>query len=405
MPDLSAADARRLVLGAQGLGGPRTGGTLASVRKLANRLGAFQIDSVNVLVRAHFMPAFSRLGPYPMDVLDTLAYRKRDLFEYWGHAACYLPMPLFPLFRWRMDTRHEARFWGERTDDVRRFMEAVYAYVAEHGPIGAGAIDLGNKRRGKWWGWSDAKVAVEALFRSGRVAVSGRRNFERLYDLTERVIPPDVLAVPSPDADESQKQLLVIAAKAHGIGTAKDIAGYFHIDNWWDRAGIEGKRAGAALPRFIKELEEEGRLKRVSVEGWDKPAYVVPGVRVPKEIHARALLSPFDPVMWERKPTQRIFGFDYKIEIYVPEPKRVYGYYCLPFLLGDRFVARVDLKADRKTSTLLVPGAFGEAGIDRKHVAAELADELRLMAGWLGLETVVAGPKGDLAKPLKAALR
>ncbi len=376
------------------------------MRKLAARLHAFQIDSVNVLVRAHYMPAFSRLGPYPMKALDALAYEKRELFEYWGHAACWLSMQHYPLFRWRMEMAHSPEFWGGRSPRVRTFVEAVYEEVATHGPMGAGKISIGGKGTGNWWGWSDGKRAIEALFRMGRVAVAGRKNFERLYDITERVIPAEMLAAPVPPIDEAKKQLLVLATKAHGIGTAADIAGYFQLENWWDRPRVSnGKREKSQLPRFVQELVDEGRLLVGTVEGWDKPAYTVPGAKVPRPVNARALVSPFDPLMWERKPTQRIFGFDYKIEIYVPAPKRVYGYYCLPFLLGDRFVARVDLKADRKGSTLLVQGAFAEPGVDVKHVGAELADELRMMADWLSLDRVVVAEKGDLAKPLARELR
>lgn len=409
MRDISASQARGIHLHAQGLGAPRTGGSIASLRRLGSRLNAFQIDSVNVLVRAQYMPAFSRLGAYPMEALDTLAYEKRELFEYWGHAACFLPMDLYPLFRWRMELARSPEFWGGRSKDVRRFVEAVYDEVAANGPIGAGAISIGKKGSGGWWGWSDAKRAVEALFRTGRLAVARRRNFERLYDITERVIPPAVLDAPAPAMDDAKKDLLVLAAKALGVGADTDIAGYFHLENWWDRPPVkDGRRHRSQLPRLISELVADGRLVEVSVEGWDRPGYVVPGTKTPKAVHVRALLSPFDPVMWERRPTQRLFGFDYKIEIYVPAPKRVYGYYCLPFLLGDRFVARVDLKADRKSGTLLVPGAHAEAGEDLNHiapeVAEELAEELRLVAGWLSLDDVVVGERGDLASPLSRAL-
>jgi uncharacterized protein YcaQ len=401
LPEFSAAEARLLALGAQGFGGPRNGGSLASLRKLSQRLNAFQIDSVNVLVRAHYMPAFSRLGPYPMKALTTLAYDKRELFEYWGHAACFLPMAYYPTWRWRMEGRLAEEYAGSN----KKPLDTVYAHIRDNGPTGAGAIEIGSKGTGNWWGWSHAKAAAEALFRMGRVAVARRKNFERIYDITERVIPPEVLATPAPSADEGKKQLLVLAAKSHGIGTATDIAGYFHIENWWDRAQTQPGKRKSHLPRLIAELVEEGRLLPASVEGWDKPAYVVPKTRVPKPIHARALLSPFDPLMWERKPTQRLFGFDYKIEIYVPAPKRIYGYYCLPFLLGDTFVGRVDLKADRKNSTLLVPGAFSEPGTNAKLVATELADELKLMASWLELDKIAIGTNGDLAKPLARALR
>lgn len=401
MADLSAAEARRLVLGAQGFGGPRTGASAAKIRRLADRIGAFQIDSVNVLVRAHLMPAFSRLGPYPLATLDSLAYERRALFEYWGHAACYLPISSYPSFRWRMEAGDR---WGGRSKLEKRFIEDVYEEVAAKGPLGAGAISLGRKGSGNWWGWSDAKRAVEVLFRMGRVSVAQRNNFERLYDVTERVIPPAVLAAPAPDADEGRKKLLVRAAEASGIGTASDIAGYFHVETWWDRANAGGGRRKSELPRLVRELVEEGRLIETSVEGWKETAYTAPRARVPREIRARALVSPFDPVMWERKPVQRVFGFDYKIEIYVPQPKRVYGYYCLPFLLGDRFVARVDLKADRKASTLRVPGAFAEPGVDTKEVASELADELRLMASWLELEALDVGSRGNIARPLAREL-
>ena len=350
------------------------------------------------------MPAYSRLGPYPMAALDRLAYDKRELFEFWGHAACLLPMSLYPTFRWRMDAAAASRWWGGVSPMVRSYVERVYQEVAEKGPIGAGALPNAGKSTGNWWGWSDGKRAIEMLFRMGRVAVAGRRNFERLYDVPERVIPREMLDAPVPAPDDAKKQLLVIAATALGVGTARDIAGYFHIETWWDRSG-EGGRRRSELPRLVRELVDEDRLVPASVEGWKEAAYVVPKTVIPKDVEARALVSPFDPLMWERKPTQRLFGFDYKIEIYVPAPKRIYGYYVLPFLLGDRFAARVDLKADRKTRTLLVPGVFVEPGHNPKHVASELADELRLMASWLELDGVEVGSHGDLTGPLKKALR
>lgn len=404
MADLSIAEARRLVLGAQGFGGPRTKGTRAQVSKLARRLHAYQIDSVNVLVRAHYMPAFSRLGPYPMESIEHLAYTKRDLFEFWAHAACYIPIELYPLFRFRMEGMASADWYAGASKQVRTYIETVYNHVAEHGPVLASEVPQAGKSTGNWWGWSNGKRAIETLFRIGRVAVAGRRNFARLYDIRERVIPKEHLDAPAPDPEESRKRLLVLATKAHGVGTAKDIAGYFHIAGWYDRSAVDGKRPKNALKRLMGELVEEGSLEQINVEGWAEAAYIVPGTKVPRPIHARALCSPFDPLLWNRYPTSRVFGFDYQIEIYVPEPKRIYGYYCLPFLLGDHFVGRVDLKADRKAKTLLVQGAFPEAGVDKKHVAAELAEELRLMAKWLELDMIAVVPKGDLARPLKKAL-
>ena len=404
MAELSAEQARRLQLSAQGFGGPRSGGSAAKLKTLAARLGAYQIDSVNVLVRAHYMPAFSRLGPYEMDHIEKLAYSKREFFEYFAHAACYVPMSMHPLYRWRMEIAAGSDWYGGATKQVRSYIESVHDFVAANGPVAASELPKAGKSTGNWWGWSDGKRAIETLFRVGRVAVSGRQNFKRLYDIPERVIPKEVLRAPTPDPDEARKQLLVHSAKALGVGTVSCIAGYFYIESWWDRPHVKGKKRKSELKRLFAELIEEGRLVPAEVEGWTEPAYVVPRTKVPKDMHARALVSPFDPIMWNRVPTSRVFGFDYQIEIYVPAPKRIYGYYCLPFLLGDRFVGRVDLKADRKASTLLVPGAFAEAGRATKKVATELADELRLMASWLGLERIEVGERGELARPLARAL-
>jgi uncharacterized protein YcaQ len=403
--NVSADEARRLALAAQGFGGPRTGATPAKILKLANRLGAIQIDSVNVLVRAHHMPAFSRLGPYPLTALDDLAYAKRQLFEYFAHAACYIPVSLYPLFRWRMDASHEADWYGGASKQVRTYIDSVYRFVAENGPVSAGELPQAGKSTGNWWGWSDGKRAIETLFRLGRVTVAGRRNFTRLYDIPERVIPREILERPAPSPDEARKELLVLAAKALGVGALSDIASYFYIESWWDRPAVKGKRRRPEIKRLIDELVDEGRLVPAAVEGWLEPGYVVPRTRVPTSIDASALVSPFDPIMWNRIPTQRVFGFAYQIEIYVPEAKRKYGYYVLPFLMGDRFVARVDLKADRKQKVLMVPAAHLEPRTDAKRVAAELAGELRRLAEWLGLERIEVGGRGDLAQPLARAVR
>lgn len=405
--EFSAADARRVALAAQGFGVARPARPgIAHVRRLADRLNAFQIDSVNVLVRAHYMPAFSRLGPYPMKSIDSLAYDKRHFFEYWGHAACYMPMSLYPYFRWRMDAQSNADYWAKAPARAKRYVEEVYADVAERGPLTASEVKGAGKAKGNWWGWSDGKRAIETLFRLGRVAIAGRRRFERLYDVRERVIPRSALDAPVPSPDDAKKHLLVAAATARGVGTARGISDYFYIDNWWDRQQVNGKRRRTEVPRLISELVEEGRLVRASVEGWKQPAYVVPKVKAPRSLHTRAIVSPFDPLMWERRWTFEVFGFFYQIEIYVPAPKRAYGYYVLPFLLGDRFVARVDLKADRKRSVLVVPGVFKEPDVvDGKHVAAELGAELRTVADWLELESIEVGTKGDLAAPLERAVK
>jgi uncharacterized protein YcaQ len=404
LSDLSSAEARRLALSALGFGArkPARAGA-AHVRATATRLSAIQIDSVNVLVRAHYLPTFSRYGAYPMEALDDLAHGKREVFEYWGHAACFLPMDLYPFMRWRMNGQVEA--WAGLDPKRKDFIEAVYREVADRGPMSAGEISFGGKSTGPWWGWSDGKQAMEFLFRQGRVAVAGRRHFERLYDVSERVVPAAVLQATAVGERDAKKELLVRAARAMGVGTAKDIAQYFHVDAWWDRLSVNGRRPPAKTQSLFDELAEDGRLELARVEAWKQPAYVIPGVKIPKSVDARAIVSPFDPLMWERKWTKAVFDFEYQIEIYVPAPKRIHGYYVLPFLMGDRFAGRVDLKADRKMSTLIVHAAYVEQGFNAGDVASALADELRSVAAWLSLESFTVGRKGNLATPLKRALR
>jgi uncharacterized protein YcaQ len=402
--ELSASEARRLALASLGFGAkkPARAG-IAHVRATAARLSAIQIDSVNILARAHYLPTFSRYGPYPMSALDTIAHGRRELFEYWGHAACFLPIDLYPLMRWRMENQRTG--WAGLSAKQKRFTETVYTEVPEHGPMSAGQLSIGGKSTGPWWGWSKGKHAIEMLFRQGRVAVAGRRNFERLYDIPERVIPEAVLHAHAIAPEDAKKALIIRAARAMGVGTARDIAQYFHIDAWWDRLSVNGRRRPAKTSVLFDELVEDGRLERVRVEGWKAHAFIAADARIPRSIDVRAIVSPFDPVLWERRWTKAVFEFDYQIEIYVPGPKRIYGYYVLPFLLGDRFAARVDLKAERKTSTMIVNAAYVESGLDTKRVAVQVADELRSMARWLSLESFVVHPKGNLAAPLKGALR
>ena len=401
---LSLVEARRLALSSLGFGAkkPTRAGT-SHVRATAARLSAIQIDSVNILARAHYLPTFSRYGAYRMSALDDLAHRKRELFEYWGHAACFLPIELYPFMRWRMNGQIEA--WAGIHKKRSAFIETVYREVAERGPMSAGEISIGGKSTGSWWGWSKGKRAIELLFSQGRVAVAGRRNFERLYDLSERVIPRAVLeAKPVADRD-AKKELLIRATRAMGVGTAKDIAQYFQVDAWWDRSSVNGRRPPAKTHLLFDELAEDGRLERVRVEGWKQPAYVVPGANIPRSIDVRAIVSPFDPVLWQRQWTNAVFDFAYQIEIYVPAPKRLYGYYVLPFLMGDRFAARVDLKAERKASTLIVHAAHIEERHNTDAVAEALAGELRSMAAWLSLESLTVGPKGNLTRALRSALK
>lgn len=404
LTDLSLAEARRLALSSLGFGArkPSRAGT-SHVRATAARLGAIQIDSVNVLARAHYLPTFSRYGAYRMSALDDLAHRKRELFEYWGHAACFLPIELYPFMRWRMKGQVEA--WAGIDSNRSAFIENVYREVTDRGPMSAGEISNGGKSTGSWWGWSEGKRAIEVLFSQGRVAVAGRRNFERLYDLTERVIPKTVLEAKAVDDRDAKKELLVRATRAMGVGTAKHIAQYFHVDAWWDRSSVNGRRPPAKTHLLFDELAEDGRLERVRVEGWKQPAFVMPGAKIRRSIDARAIVSPFDPVLWERQWTHAVFDFAYQIEIYVPGPKRLYGYYVLPFLMGDRFAARVDLKAERKSATLIVHAAHVEERHNADAVAEALASELRSMAAWLSLESLTVGPKGNLTRALRSALK
>ncbi|MGH9408459.1 MAG: winged helix-turn-helix domain-containing protein [Vicinamibacterales bacterium] len=400
---LSLAEARRLALASLGFAErkPARAG-VAHVRATAARLGAIQIDSVNVLARAHYLPTFSRYGAYPTSALDDLAHGRRELFEYWGHAACFLPIELYPLLRWRMDGQAER--WSALPRKQKDFIESVYRQVAERGPLAAGELANAGKSRGPWWGWSDGKRAIEFLFRQGRLAIAGRRHFERLYDLPERVLPKTICETAAIEPREAKKALLVRAARAMGVGTALDIAAYFQVDAWWDRQSSTGRRPPSNMQGLFDELVEDRRLERVQVDGWKRHGYVVPGVRVPRAVDARAIVSPFDPLLWERKWTKGVFDFDYQIEIYVPAPKRIHGYYVLPFLMGDRFAARVDLKADRKAARLLVHAAYVESGCDAVRVADALAAELRAMADWRALDSIVVGQKGTLARRLKQAL-
>jgi uncharacterized protein YcaQ len=281
----------------------------------------------------------------------------------------------------------------------------VYREIVERGPLAAGELSKAGKSTGPWWGWSEGKLAMEVLFRQGRVAVARRRNFERIYDITDRVIPAAVLNGPAVTREEAQKALLVRAARAMGVGTAKDIAQYFHIDTWWDRQFVGGRRKPRGTAVLFGELVEAERLTRLRVEGWKDPAFTVPGATVPRTIDVRAIVSPFDPVLWERKWTHAVFGFPYQIEIYVPAAKRVHGYYVLPFLMGDGFGARVDLKADRRASTLLVHAAYVEPGVEAGATAAALAGELRALMRWLSLENVAVARKGSLSSRLAKELR
>jgi uncharacterized protein YcaQ len=398
MQRMSVPQARRLALVGQGFGRPRPAVVpdRRHLRRVVQHTGLLQIDSVNVFLRAQYLPAFSRLGPYPRLLLDRMAYRDHELFEYWGHEAALLPIGLHPLMRWRMK-RAELLYetWGRMATlakDKPGFVEHILDVVREKGPVSAGEIAAEEKRSKEQWGWnwSDEKTALEYLFYAGAVTAADRRNFERLYDVTERVIPTAVLDAPTPTEEEAQRDLLVIAARCHGVGTAGDLADYFRL------------KVPVARPR-LAELVEDGRLEQVQVDGWPHPAYLIPGTTLPRRVEARALLVPFDPLVWERSRTQRLFDFRYRIEIYVPADKRTHGYYVLPFLLGDRLVARVDLKSDRQAGVLRVQSAWAEPHAP-DHTAEALAAELRLTAGWLGLDDLEVTGRGDLGVALQHAV-
>lgn len=399
---VSPALARRVALAAQGFGRlpasarsdskSRAPG-IRQLRSLVERLGLLQIDSVNVFERTHYLPAFARLGAYDKTLLDRLTYGRSSPFtEYWAHEASFLPLESWPLMRWRMDA-YRARSLADTngwSNSNGAMLTWLLSELAEKGPLPASAIEHdANKRRGPWWGWSDVKRGLETLFRWGDVVSAGRQRFERTYALPGQVLPSELLAYDISRAD-AHRQLVAIAARAHGIGTAKDIADYFRLKT------VETNRA-------ILELEEQGELVPVGVHGWRQKAWLHKDARLARRIETIALLSPFDPVVWERQRTERMFGFRYRIEIYTPAPKRTYGYYVLPVLLDDRIVGRVDLKSDRQAGVLRVQAAWAEPEAP-PELAERLALLLRQTAAWQGLTDVVVAERGDLARVLEAEL-
>ncbi|MCS3416343.1 uncharacterized protein YcaQ [Pseudomonas sp. BIGb0450] len=380
----SLKQARRLALAAQGFSGRQPPALIkaAQVNRLVERLGVLQIDSVNAVVRSHYLPLFSRLGNYSPLILEQAAWssgRRRSLFEYWGHEASLLPMALYPLMRWRMDRAAQgqgiyqqmARFGREQQATIAR----VLGIVEQQGALGAGSLSTREERAGPWWDWSDEKHALEWLFAAGLVTVAGRRGFERLYDLPERVIPAEILQQAPLNEAQAQRGLLLHSATALGVGTEKDLRDYFRLDP----SDSRGRLA---------ELVEDGQLITCQVQGWKQPAYCLPEPKIPRKVPASALLSPFDSLIWERSRTERLFDFRYRLEIYTPQDKRVYGYYVLPFLHNERIAARVDLRAERAAGRLAVHAVHEEEpGLDEEGMQA-LALNLRQMADWLGLEQI-----------------
>ena len=355
-----------------------------------DRMGILQLDSVNVLCRSHYLPVLARLGPYDRAKLDQLLYRSGEYWEYLTHEASITAQELHPHMRWRME---QLRWKRGRSLEERapQYVAAVLDEVRTNGPLSVKDLSDPGSRTGPWWGQSKGKVALEHLYVSGRLAIAGRDHmFVTHYDDPDRVIRPEILASPAVEEQEAKRNLLGLAARSLGVATMTDLADYVRLTN------------PVARP-LVADMAASGELEYVEVEGWNEPGLLHPEAKRPRSVPGRALLSPFDPVVWCRDRADRLFGFRYRIEIYVPEPKRVYGYYVLPFLLDGELVARVDLKADRKAGRLLVRGSFAEDGVDNQRVATELWGSLVEMATWLGLdEGVAVEPNGDLARPLLA---
>jgi uncharacterized protein YcaQ len=392
---LSASQARRVALAAQGLAAPKPDKPVgpAAFRKLARRLGAIQIDSVNVFVRTHYMPAFARLGPYPQALLENEAWGRRpSLFEYWGHEASFMPLEWQPLFRWRMERGRDSnnrRKSGltEFAKQRRAYIDEVLAEIVRRGPVTGGDFAPEGPRQSGWWAWSDGKSALEWLFRAGIITTKTRRGFERVYDLTERVIPASIMNLATPSEADAQRELVLIAARAMGVATVADLADYFRL-------------LQAEVKAAVADLIEAGALEEVRVQGWRDRAYLAVDARLPRRATGAALLSPFDNLVWRRERTERMFEARYRIGLYTPAAQRDHGYYVLMFLLGECIAARVDLKSDRKAGVLLVQAAHLEPGADEGETAAALARELRSAAGWQGLGEVAVAKKGGLATAL-----
>jgi len=400
---LSLEQARRVAVAAQGFAEPKPAGAVsrAHVRRLVSRIQVLQLDSVSVSVRAHYAPVFSRLGPYDRDVLDRAAWTHsakspRLLVEYWAHEAALMAVDDWPLMRWRMREYTHGRWGTEIVRKNAKLAEDVTTAVAELGPSTAGQIEAHLEseprgRKGPWWDRSDTKWVAEALWSSGVLTTATRVGFARHYDLTERVLPAEVVTR-EVDDDEAMRELVLRSATALGVATETDLRDYFRLG---------AKQAKPA----VADLVAEGELEPVEVDGWSAPAYLRAGQNVPRRDRGTALLCPFDPLIFFRPRVERLFSFFYRIEIYVPQPKRQFGYYVWPFLLDGRLVGRVDLKAERTADALNVVGAFAEPGENAARVTEALAVELRSMASWLGLSDVTVGERGDLAGPLRREVR
>jgi uncharacterized protein len=396
---LSIAEARRVALAAQGFDFPgrNTPVTWSHIKKTISQINLLQIDSVNVLVRSHYLPVFSRLGAYDHATLDARTFhnKKRTMFECWSHEASLVPLELHPFMRWRMERakNHNGKYgaMSRFARDEKDFLATLLKFIQRNGPTAVSDFPDSGKGEGGWWGWSRGKLAFETLFDQGLITTSARPSFERIYDVPENVIPPEILNAPTPSETDTFRHLLDLSGRALGIGTEFDLRDYFRLPV------AETKVA-------LAELIENGTLIPVAVEDWKHQAYIHRDAKLPRKAGGTALVSPFDPLVWERARAERLFNFHYRIEIYTPAAKRKYGYYVLPFLMGDRFAARVCLKADRQAGVLRANASHLELHADAGETAEALGNELLLMSQWLGLDGVEVGAKGNLAKQLKAAL-
>ena len=381
---LSIADARRIALAAQGFdtARPKTKATQRHVDALISRLGVIQIDSVNVLVRSQELPLFARLGNHDRNAIPN-ATEQQKLFEYWGHEAAHLPVDLHPLFRWKMDAARTGKVthWGLTSfyEENKAFVKRTLKHVATNGPTTSRELSTRTEKKGTWWDWDEAKVALEYLFLTGQLMSRGRgTDFARIYDTPDRVLPQRIIDAPTPSEHVARKQLLVRSAITQGVATASDLADYY-------------RQKPTTVKPLIAELVEEGELREVAVDGWTEKAFVHRNAKLPKQLHATALLSPFDSLVWCRPRNERLFNFHYRIEIYTPKEKRKFGYYVLPFMMNGEMVGRVDLKADRTNSALLAYSVHTEKGVKRSSINDALNAELRAMATWLQLDQVQIG--------------
>jgi uncharacterized protein YcaQ len=381
---LSIADARRIALAAQGFdtARPKTKATQRHVDALISRLGVIQIDSVNVLVRSQELPLFARLGNHDRKAIPK-ATEQQKLFEYWGHEAAHLPVSLHPLFRWKMDAARTGKVthWGLTSfyEENKAFVKRTLKHVATNGPTTSRELSTRTEKKGTWWDWDEAKVALEYLFLTGQLMSRGRgSDFARIYDTPERVLPQQIIDAATPSEHDARKELLLRSAIAQGVATAGDLADYY-------------RQKLATVKPLIAELVEEGELRTVAVDGWTEKAFVHRNAKLPKQLHATALLSPFDSLVWCRPRNERLFNFHYRIEIYTPKERRKFGYYVLPFMMNGEMVGRVDLKADRANSALLAYSVHTEKGVKRSSINEALHAELRAMATWLQLDQVQIG--------------